>query len=137
MIIYPTTDWNSYVSLIDANTIAADFIDDNFTALTDAEKEKYLKQSTLLIKLKIIDPLEETTPDNLKLATVYLANYSIGKNMVSYDTSDNVKRLKIDGALEKEYFSQGSKSNSFPSIVNELLSEYGMSGGTSRQISRA
>ena len=129
LIIYPEENYNSYVSVADALTIAGDFITDSFTALTEAMKEKYLKQSTLLIKLKIDEALISDVT-NLQLATVHLANYSIGKDMLNADGGDNVQRLKIDGAIEKEYFSKGKKSNIFTDIVASLLGEYGLQSGS-------
>ena len=131
LIIYPATGWNSYVSLNDANTIAIDNILNltSWNALTDAQKELYLKQSTTLIRLKIIDPLIADitlteAPSDLKLATVHLSVSSIGVDMVDNDGKENIKRIKIDGALEKEFFTKGENSNAFPDIVSALLAQY-------------
>lgn len=135
LTIYPDENYNSYVSVADALVIASDFITDSFTALTTTMQEKYLKQSTLLIKLKIDESLISDVI-NLQLATVHLANYSIGKDMLTSDGGDNVQRLKIEGAIEKEYFSRGRKSNSFPDMVNSLLSEYGLKSSSTITIER-
>jgi len=127
LVVYPTTDWDSYVSLIDAEAILLNIILDlaTWNALTDPQKEFYLRQATQLIKLKITDPEETSTPSDLELATCHLAYYSIGKDMTTSDSSStNVKVLKIAGAIEKEYFSKGVATNTFPDIVKQLLIQY-------------
>lgn len=136
MTIYPTDGWNSFCSVADANTIMAETIDPSaWNALTEAQKEAYLKQASLLIKLRIQPPDE--LEEDLKTATVYLANYSIGKDMTNNSGDDNVKRLSIDGAIEKEYFTKGARSNAFPSLVTQLLAQYGLVSGASFKIARA
>jgi len=126
LIIYPTTSWDSYVSLAEAETIASANIINltAWNALTNATKELYLKQSTTLIRLKIIDPATTSTPSDLKLATVHLSVSSIGVDMTDNDGKENIKRIKIDGALEKEFFTKGESSNAFPDIVTALLAQY-------------
>ncbi len=139
LIIYPTDSYNSYVSLADAEIL----IDDNiitttsWDALTNAQKELYLKQATTLIRLKIQDPYEEATPYDLQLATVHLAVSSISVDMTESDGRDNLKRIKIEGAIEKEYFTKGEKSNSFPDIVEALLSQYTYINSSSFTLQRA
>ena len=135
LTIYPTEDWNSFCSVLDANAIMSAQIDSTaWTALTEAQKEAYLKQATLLIRLRIQPP--DTLEDDLKLATAMLANYSIGKEVTANDGNDNVKRIKIDGALEKEYFTKASSNTEFPYLVSQLLSQYGLVSGSTFKIVR-
>ena len=131
LTIYPATEWDSYVSLVEAGTIATGNIINltAWTALTDPQKELYLKQSTTLIRLKIIDPItiDDTltaAPADLKLATVHLSVSSVGIDMIDDDGKENIKRIKIEGAIEKEFFTQGKSSNTFPDIVNSLLAQF-------------
>lgn len=139
LIIYPTTDYNSYVSLADAEILITDNIISHsaWDALTSTQKELYIKQSTTLIRLKIQDPYEDATPSDLELATVYLAVSSIAVDMTESDGKDNLKRIKIDGAIEKEYFTKSEKSNSFPDIVEALLSQYTYTNSSSFTLMRA
>ena len=145
LIIYPATGWNSYVSLTEANTIITDNVIDPtaWNALADPTKELYLKQSTTLIRLQITDPISldsslTAAPSDLKLATAHLANYSIGVNMVNGDSAkENLKRIKIEGALEKEYFTKGEATNGFPDIVQALLKQYSYAGSSTFQLSRS
>lgn len=139
LIIYPTTNYNSYVSLADAEILIANNIINHtaWDALTSTQKELYLKQSTTLIRLKIQDPYEDATPSDLELATVYLAVSSIAVDMTESDGKDNLKRIKIDGAIEKEYFTKSEKSNSFPDIVEALLSQYTYTNSSSFILQRA
>lgn len=139
LTIYPTTSWDSYVSLAEAETIASANIINltAWNALTDAVKELYLKQSTTLIRLKINDPEATSTPYDLKLATVYLSVSSIGADMTDNDGKENIKRIKIDGAIEKEYFTKGESSNSFPEIVTALLAQYQYTSTSSFVLTRS
>ena len=127
LTIYPTDNYDSYVSLLDAESIYDTNIIDTskWDALTDTLKEKYLRQATMLIKLKITDPLEEATPFNLQLATVYLVDYALDTNVLKDDGKGNLKRIKIEGAIEKEFFSRSNSNTAIPDHIAMLLNEYG------------
>lgn len=139
LIIYPTDSFNSYVSLADAEILITDNVVSHsaWDALTNTQKELYLKQATTLIRLKIQDPYVDVTPFDLQLATAYLAVSSIAVDMTESDGKDNVKRIKIEGAIEKEYFTKSEKSNSFPDIVEALLSAYVYTNSSSFTLARA
>ena len=127
LTIYPTTNYNSYVSLLDAESIYDTNIIDTskWDEIADPLKEKYLRQATMLIKLKITDPLTTETPYNLQLATVYLVDYALGTNVLKDDGKSNLKRIKIDNAMEKEFFSRANPNTAFPDHIAMLLNEYG------------
>ena len=127
LIIYPTDNYDSYVSLLDAESIYDTNIIDTskWDALTDPMKEKYLRQATMLIKLKITDPLEEATPFNLQLATVYLVDYALDTNVLKDDGKGNLKRIEIEGAITKEFFSRANSNTAFPDHIAMLLNEFG------------
>lgn len=139
LVVYPTTNYDAYMSIADTDTMMANVALDNstWTALTDPQKEFYIKQATTLIKLKITEPDEDTTPFNLQLATAHLINFSLGKDMTNDDGKSNVKKIDIDGAVSKEFFSPSKKSNSFPDIVASLLYEYGFTGANSFRLVRS
>lgn len=138
LIIYPTASYDSFVDVTEATTLlTANVIDLTlWTDLTTTHKEVYLRQATKLISFRIdLDLIEDTT--NLELATALLANYSINKDMTKDDGKANLKVLSIDGALSKEWFGKGKKSNSFPDMVLDLLKEYGVSSSGIIRIERA
>jgi hypothetical protein len=141
LTIYPTENWDSYVSEVDADAlISANLIEtSSWGALTSQHKEIYLKTATRAIKLKITDPEASETPDDLALATVLLANYSIGRDMTNSDGKENLKRIKIDGAIEKEFFSSGGakKSNAFPDDVIALLGQFDYQSANSFTLDRS
>ena len=139
LVLYPNTDWDSYVSIADADALLVKYVLDNaaWTALTDAHKEFYLIQAGNLIRFRITDPLEASTPLDLQIASVILANYSIGKDMTNSDGKDNIKILDITGTLKKEYFSKGKTSNAFPDYVSTLLSQYGFVSQSTLVLDRA
>lgn len=139
LIVYPTDSFNSYVSLADAETLITDNVVSHsaWDVLANAQKELYLKQATTLIRLKIQDPHEDTTPFDLQLATAYLAVSSIAVDMTESDGKDNVKRITIEGAITKEFFTKGEKSNSLPDIIEALLSAYTYTNSSSFTLVRA
>ena len=128
LIIYPTTDWDSFCDVADADLILANNVPSSqltaWNALTTTDKEIYLRQATLLISNKITIP--STLESNLQKACAYLAWYSVGKDLTNNDgKTGNVKVKEIVGVVKTEYFSQGKDSNSFPEIVDLLLKDYG------------
>ena len=127
LTIYPTDNYDSYVSLLDAESIYDTNIIDTtkWDAIADPLKEKYLRQATMLIKLKITDPLTTETPYNLQLATVYLVDYALSTNVLQDDGKGNLKRIEIEGAITKEFFSRANSNTAFPDHIAMLLNEYG------------
>lgn len=140
LIIYPTDSWDSFVTIANADTILTNNIPSTqrtlWDALTDTDKEIYLRQATELIRTKITLPDE--LEDDLQKATSYLANYSVGKDMTNDDGSGNVKVKNIaQTTIKKEYFYAGANSNAFPSNVTALLSQYGYGGANTFVLDRA
>lgn len=128
LIIYPNEDYDSFCSVADADSILTNNVPSSqrtaWEALLEADKEIYLRQATILIKQKITLP--DTLEDDLKTACAYLANYSIGKDMTNSTSDNNIKVDEVVGVVKTEYFSPNKSSNSFPSIVNSLLKQYGL-----------
>ena len=126
LIIYPTTSYDTFCSLVDAEALILANVPTAqkalWDALTDPDKEILLRQATLLIKNKITLPY--TLEDDLKLATAYLANSSVAVDMTTSDGKENVKVKDIVGVVKTEYFSRGQDSNSFPDLVVLLLGQY-------------
>ena len=138
LIEYPNDNYDCFITLADCNDfLASNMIGSQRTAydaLGDADKEIYIRQATNLIKNKITLP--DTLEDDLKHATAYLVNYSIGKDMVSHSNDGNVKSKKVD-IIETEYFSQTKNDNDFPEIVDSLLSGFSLKSESAFVFERA
>ncbi len=138
LIIYPSSGFDSFVTLADATSNLTNNVIDitAWTALTDTKKEIYLRQATLLIKSKIdLDLI--VSVDNLELATSLLANHAVGVDITNDTNDGNIKVNEITGVIHKEYFTKGKASNAMPTNVTSLLSEYGFVGSSSLKILRA
>lgn len=140
LIKYPETEWNAFTDIAFCDAFLLENVPSSqrtaYDALTDPDKEIYIKQATTLIRTSITLP--DTLEDDLQIATCYLVNYSISLDMTNSDGSSNIKKEVIDkGTIETEYFSQGKESNSFPSIVAQLLSQYGYSSSGTFVFQRA
>ena len=141
LVIYPTTDYESFCSLTDANTIITNYFQASqragWEALDDTDKESLLRQSTLLIEQKVGE-LPTALETNLQRATAYLANHSIGKDMTNESNTGNVKIKEITGVVKTEYFNPSEdKSNDFPDVVISLLAKYDVSNSSSFSFNRA
>lgn len=140
LTIYPTTGYDSFCSLADAEAlIAANIPSAQHTAwdaiTTDTDKEVELRQATILIKNKITLP--ETLEDDLKLACVYLANSSVGVNMMNEDGKGDIKSKEIVDVVKTEFFGGKKDSNSMPDMVMMLLAQYEIVASSSFTFERA
>lgn len=139
IILYPTEDYNSFIEVATLKTFISENVpsaQNKITDISDSDLEIYIKQATRLIKSKITLP--DTLEDDLQYATSYLVNYSIGVDMLNTDDNSNIKSISIDsGTIEKEFFSQSKSVNSFPPIVESLLSSYNYSASGSFKFGRA
>ena len=129
LIIYPTTNYDTFCLLADAETILLNNIPlaqrTSWDALADADKEILLRQSTLLIETRIVKP--STLESNLQKACAFLANYSVNQDMTNSDgKTGNIKVKEIVDVVKTEYFNASKDSDSFPSIVSALLKGYGV-----------
>lgn len=133
MTIYPNTDYDTFCLLADAETILINNVPSSqlasWTALADADKEILLRQSTLLIENKITLP--STLESKLQKACAYLALYSVGVDMTNSTNDSNVKVDEVVGVVKTEYFAPNKSQNSFPDIVEMLLSGYGVTSDDS------
>lgn len=145
LVIYPTTDYDSFVSIADANTIIEEYSlhNDLWSALSDAEKEVYLRVGTdRIFSVISTDDTDEAYLDS----TVYDATTSclpksnalmaIHDVVYGLSTSINPNKGLITkekvGDLEVNYFQGYSKNpksgivtNPFPNIVKSCLETYG------------
>lgn len=135
LIIYPTTKYDSFVSVNEASSLIEKNVVDSTTWENSNAQEVYLRQATVLIKSKIdFDLIDDT--DNLKLATALLANYAIGTDITNDNENGNLKVKEIVGVVKKEWFGKGKQSNAIPSNIASLLSEYGYSSSNALRLVR-
>ena len=141
LIIYPDVGYDSFITVANCDIYLANNVPTSqrvkYDAITiDSDKEILIRQATTLIKSKITLPA--TLEQNLQDATAYLVNYSIGINMTNDDGStSNLKRKRLEGVIDKEWFSPLSAANSFPDIVDSLLKDYGVSTSGAFVLQRA
>jgi len=133
LILYPTDDYDAFISIVNCDAfLAANVIGSQRTlydALSDGDKEIYIRQATTLIKGNITLP--NTLEDDLQYATAYLVNFSIGVDMTNTSASTNIKSKEIVDVIKTEWFSPNKDINSFPTIVQQLLEQYdGVSDGS-------
>ena len=128
LIEYPDLNYDTFCSLVDAETILLNYIQSSlltdWNALSDTDKEALLRQSTLLIKQRV-EVLPDTLENDLKMACAYLSNHSVSVDMTNEDGAGNVKIKEITGVVKTEWFNpKEDKSNEFPDVVESLLSGY-------------
>lgn len=135
LVIYPLDGWNSFVTLLEADTIIATYVNDNgYLALTDPEKEAHLIQSAMLISLcpNIVLPVD--TEEQLKNAQCQLTVYNLINDPLAYDPNEKaINKEKVD-SLEVGYdvnFKKDPDALTFPPVVMYMLKPYGCktSGG--------
>lgn len=140
LTIYPDPGYDSFCSLADAGLlIAANIPSAQHTAWdnlpTVGDKEIELRQATILIRNKITLP--DTLEEDLKLATVYLANSSVGVVMTNEDGKGDIKVKEIVDVVKTEFFGRKKDSNSMPDIVVMLLAQYQIIASSTFSFNRA
>ena len=101
LIEYPTTGWDTFCSLANAEALLLANVPSAqrtaWDALIDADKEIILRQATIMIRTSITlsTDLPLTLDPDLQLATAYVANSSVGIDMLTSDKSSNVKVKEV------------------------------------------
>ncbi len=129
LIIYPTADWDSFISVTDADIIIGGFVNPGtYLTLDEAGKEALLRQTALQIKLCSGITLPTTVESDLELAQCYLTVQASELDMVTYDDSGAITREKVD-VLEVEYdVGYKTPNTTFNAMTAGLLQSYGCSG---------
>ncbi len=128
LIIYPTADYDSFVSVLDADTIIGGFVSDNgYSDLDEAGKEAILRQTALQIQLCNAIVLPATAEYNLQLAQCYLTVYAISVDMMYYDPNNRAIIEEHAGEVGAAYNPSYKVDNNagYPPVVESLLSQYG------------
>jgi len=142
LILYPLDNYDTFVSVADADIIIGNFVPDAGTvaylALDETGKEQILRQTALQIKLCSNIILPETLENDLELAQCYLTTHALQVDMIAYDpTSKSITAESVDVIATAYDVSAKDDADTFPSMVSSLLSQYGCtnaSGGFSQSV---
>lgn len=137
LIVYPAEDWDSFVSVLRADEIIGNFVDDaGFLAMDEATKEAYLRQTALQISLCKNITLPDDIAQGLEVAQCYLVTHAIGIDMIAYDPNDSAINSEAVDTIKVSYDTAlKNGAGTFPPMVQSLLSPYGCtstSGGFSQ-----
>ena len=141
-ILYPLENYDSMCSILDADDIISKNVPTaqraKWDAITeDSDKEIQLRIATMKVK-QTIKSFPATLEIELKQATALTANYSIGKDMSKNDNKDNIKRKRIEGEIDTEYFTKADdKSNDLSDTVIGLLNKYNVTSSNSFKFKRS
>ena len=130
LIIYPTIDWNSFISVADADIIIEGFTPsvgkDAYLALDEAGKEAQLRQASFNIRLCPNITLPDDTTLYLEMATCYLVVHEMTIDTMSYDPNDKAITSESVDTLSVTYDAQKKgNADDFPPIVSTFLKDYG------------
>jgi predicted transcriptional regulator len=131
LVVYPTIDYDSLVSLADANTIIDKYSVNAsiWNALDDTTKEKYLRIATDRV-LSVIDITLLDGSECIKKAVSLIANKDVSFG-ISSDINPNLGTITKEkvGDLEVEYKqtngAKGKDRNPFPVSTYACLNNYG------------
>jgi len=136
LVVYPSDNFDSFVSLSEANTIIAEnvFDTEEWDEIADNKKEVLLRQATDTIKSFINLKGDEDTY-KLKKAVALLAEYSIEQSK----KETNLKREAVAGVYEKEYYEVSNKNidNIIPTFIRNLLKDYNLKSFNTIEVARA
>lgn len=135
LIVYPTTNYDSFISVSNANTVISNntLFDTQWTALTDTQKEVYLRIATTRI-LNIIDTtLLDGTDACLVNSTALMAvrdlvfeiSSAINPNtgLVSKEKAGDVEVTYYHGNANRQV--NGRNTNPYPNDIIPCLTSYG------------
>ena len=129
LIIYPNENWNSFITVLDADLLITGFVDSvgktSYEALDSDGKEAILKQSTLQIKLKNCK-LPDTLESNLEYAECYQTVHALTVDTMSYDPNSKSISSESVGELSVTYNTnyKDNGTDVLAPIVEQLLANY-------------
>lgn len=127
LVIYPTADYDSFVSVADATTVIGNLTlySEQWTALTSTEQEVYLRIACRFIEDGIDtdtypypDPMVDCIAESQSLIAIQDVVYGFSAS-VSNDESGAIKKQKVS-SIEIEYYDIASKTSKFAPRVPEM-----------------
>lgn len=133
LVIYPDTDWNSFLDIATADILIGGMVQTGNTAeylaMDDTQKEAVLTQTAMQIRLCPSITLPETNETDLQLGQAYLVVYAIHTDMTAYDPNGDAITYEKVGSLATAYQAGMKGSNSdFDDMTAMLLAQYGCTG---------
>ena len=131
LIIYPLTDWNTFLSEVDADKFMLTQKDDGgWASLDTAHKEALLVQSASQIRLCKGIKLPTDNELDLREGQAHLLLYTTRTDITEFDPNEkDITKEKV-GSLEVNYAyrDKNMNSTSFPPMASLFLEQYGCSG---------
>ena len=140
LIIYPTADADSFISVADATTVIATYTLDSasWTALTLSEQEVYLRISyrDIVNHTDILDTDTNLTaiPDCIPEAQALMASWDVRNGLsveAATDETGSIKKNKV-GSIEQEFYDVATTRydtnrtiNRVPTSVVPCLEDFG------------
>ena len=136
LVIFPLDNYDSFVSVADADAIIGGFVvSDGQTAYLagdEAYKEAILKQTCLQIRLCPNISLPADIENNLELAQCYLVVHALTVDMMSYDPYDKAVTKESVSTISTEYdVNMKGDASDFDTMTSALLKPYGCSNKSS------
>jgi len=128
LIIYPTADYDSFLSVADCTTLSDSYIANNkFSLLSDdTEREAVLRQTCLMIKQCPNITLPEDIENDLELSQMYLVEQALTVDMMAYDPNGgSINSEQVDTLAVSYDTSKKEDNDTFPPVVYGLLRRYG------------
>ena len=135
LIIYPTADADSFISVADADTVIATYTLDSagWLSITEAEKEIYLRIAYRDI-INHTETLPDIIPDCVPEAQALMASWDLRNGLSAASVNDitgAIKKNKV-GSIEQEFYDINSTRydtdrtiNRVPTSVVSCLENFG------------
>ncbi len=133
LILFPLPDYDSYVTVIDADTVITSLTTNGaqWLALAEADKEVYLRIALRTIEDGGVVPPDVTDPSFACLpeaqALVAVNDLVNGISSTAGASSAQIKRQKV-GTLEQEFFETDgatTSTNPIPAMAQPCLDSFG------------
>jgi len=128
LIIFPTTDWDSFLSVLECTAMSDSYIASNkFASLADdVAKEIILRQTALQISQCPNIVLPDDITKSLQMAQMYLVEQALTTDMISYDANDRAVTSESVDTLAVTYDADKKGGNDdFSPMVSSFLRQYG------------
>ena len=133
LTIYPTADYDSYISILDADNIIASYttFTTQWATLTDANKEVFLRIATSridnMIDSLLLDGVDACLANTCAIMAVHDLVFEISSSVNANDgliTKEKVGDLEVN--YQHSYSKRSSRNtNPYPPMVRPCLIKYG------------
>ena len=134
LIIYPATNWNTFVSEIEADGFFGFMTDDGgWSTLTQSQKDAHIISTASMIRLCPNITLPKTNEVDLVEGQLHLLSYTVKSGTETYDPNSKYITKEKVGSLEVDYSEGRATQGSMllPPMAELYLKQYGCSSGGS------